>query len=90
MGDLRTGAARLVFLDPQHQDRAVSEAADVLRRRGATVVELRPPDLREGFEIFYRLPSADRLAGMRRFLGDTPRVAQIKQVELSTRTPSLR
>lgn len=77
-----------VFAPSAAYRRAVSEAADALRRRGAHVVALKPPDLREAFERFYRLLSADRLSGVSRFLGRSSRVRQIKQIEQAARTPA--
>jgi len=76
-----------VFAPSAAYQRAVAEAADSLRRRGAQVVELRSPEQREGFQLFYRLLSADRMAGLRRFLSDAPRVKQISQLEQVARIP---
>src|SRR5262249_58971118 len=76
-----------VFAPSAAYQRAVAEAADALRRRGVQVVELRSPEQREGFQLFYRLLSADRMAGLRRFLGDAPRVKQISQLEQGAGVP---
>jgi len=67
--------------------RATKEAVEALGRLGARTVELKAPSPREAFEIFYRLLCADRMAGLRRFLGDSPRVKQIEQLERLARTP---
>ena len=76
-----------IFAPSAAYQRAVAEAASVLSRRGAQVAELQSPEQREGFQLFYRLLSADRMAGLRRFLGDAPRVKQISQLEQVARVP---
>ncbi len=48
--------------------RAVREAADALRRRGATVEEFQPPDVRRAIGLFYQLLSADGAAWARQVL----------------------
>ena len=58
--------------------RALDEAAEALRRRGAQVTEWRPPDVPRALELFYGIMSADGGAGMRRTLGRgrrDPRIA---------------
>lgn len=46
--------------------RAVDEAAEALRQRGATLVEWVPPDIGEVFALYYGILSADGGAGSRR------------------------
>jgi len=76
-----------VFAPSAAYRRATQEAVEALGLLGARTVELRAPSPREAFEIFYRLLCADRMAGLRRFLGDSPRVKQIQQLERLARTP---
>ncbi len=63
--------------------RAVDEAAQTLRARGAKVVEFAPPGLPEALEILYRVVIADHGKGLRRTLGKNPRDPRIKQLELA-------
>ncbi len=49
--------------------RAIQQAADVLKSRGAQVVEWQPPDVPQAQDIFYRILSADKGRGMKESLG---------------------
>ena len=49
--------------------RAVQEAAQALKRRGAQIVEWTPPDIGEAMQLFFGLFSADGGAGFKRMLG---------------------
>ena len=53
--------------------RAVKEAADVLRQRGAQVVEWTPPAINEAVHLFFALVSADGGAGFKRALANGKR-----------------
>jgi fatty acid amide hydrolase len=53
--------------------RAVREAAQLLSARGSDLVELRPPDPAEAFELFMRATTADGGRHIRRILGRTGR-----------------
>ncbi|MFI5400368.1 MAG: amidase, partial [SAR324 cluster bacterium] len=68
--------------------RAVTEAAAALTKRGARIVELRPPAPALAFEMLYRLLSADRMGGLTRVLGKNPRDPRIKQLAQAIRTPA--
>jgi fatty acid amide hydrolase len=61
--------------------RAVREAAEALGRKGVRVEPWSPPDPSEAQALFYGLISADRLAGLRRALGDSPRDVRVKLLE---------
>ena len=49
--------------------RAVQEAAQSLKQRGAQIVEWTPPDIGEAMHLFFGLFSADGGAGFKRMLG---------------------
>jgi len=68
--------------------RAVTEAAAALSRRGARLVELKPPAPALAFEMLYRLLSGDRMGGLTRVLGQNPRDPRIRQLALAIRTPA--
>ncbi len=69
--------------------RAVREAADALRRRGAEVDPVDPPDVHEMLRLYMGLASADGGEGMIRFLAGSPRDKRItKQLRLG-RLPRL-
>jgi Asp-tRNA(Asn)/Glu-tRNA(Gln) amidotransferase A subunit family amidase len=52
--------------------RAVEEAAQILRTRGAIVEPWNPPDVAEAVRLFFGLRSADGFASYKRLLGDDP------------------
>ncbi len=52
--------------------RAVEEAAQILRTRGAIVEPWNSPDVAEAVRLFIGLRSADGFAGYKRLLGDDP------------------
>ena len=91
VGKLRVGwlADDGVFAPSAAYVRAVSEAAERLGRAGVELVPLTPPSPREAFELFFRLLSADRGAGMKRFLGKSKLMPQVKQILLTANTPAL-
>jgi fatty acid amide hydrolase len=60
--------------------RATVEAAGLLAARGAQVTELRPPDMAQASDIFFRVLSADGGAGAKAFLGRDPRDPRIGQL----------
>lgn len=78
-----------VFAPSAAYSRAVGESVARLRSRGAEVIELDPPSPREALEIFFRLLSADRGAGLKRLLTGTKPVMQVKQILMSANIPSL-
>ncbi len=57
--------------------RAVSEAANALRKRGATVEPFTPPDAIEGGRIFLGVVSAGRGKDYKRLLGDEKPIQQV-------------
>jgi fatty acid amide hydrolase len=78
-----------VFAPAAACTRAVAEAKDRLAQRGATLVPIDPPDLRQAYGLFYSLMSADRAAGLSRILGKGPRVPQLKQIEQVAQAPAI-
>jgi len=66
--------------------RAVADAADMLRARGAAVVDLAWDAIARAPAIFNRLLIADRFAGMTRTLGRDPRDPRVRRLELMART----
>jgi fatty acid amide hydrolase len=62
--------------------RAVHEAAEALRSRGATEVETELPSPAEALEITVGIFGADRFAGMARLLGKDPREKSVGMLEL--------
>lgn len=58
--------------------RAVLEAAEILRRRGASVVEWQPPEIEVATGILLRLISADGGRRLRQTVGDDQLVAGVK------------
>jgi fatty acid amide hydrolase len=57
--------------------RALDEAAEALRRRGAQVTDWQPPNVLRALELFYGIMSADGGTGMRRVLGRDKRDPRI-------------
>ncbi len=60
--------------------RAVMEAADALRDRGAIVEEFVPPGVEDAIKIYYGLVSADGCASMRDTLGSSPADPRVKRL----------
>jgi fatty acid amide hydrolase len=52
--------------------RAVDEAAQILRARGAIVEPWNPPDVAQAVQLFFALRSADGFASYKHLLGDDP------------------
>jgi fatty acid amide hydrolase len=69
--------------------RAVREAADALRSRGATVEPITPPDVVEGLRIFLGVITANGLQMYKQLLGDDKPVPQIAGLLQAAWTPSL-
>jgi fatty acid amide hydrolase len=57
--------------------RAVEEAADALRQRGATVEPFTPPDAAEGIRVFLGIATAGGSKALKRLLGDERPIPQI-------------
>jgi fatty acid amide hydrolase len=57
--------------------RAVEEAADALRQRGATVEPCTPPDAAEGLRIFLGIATAGGSKDLKRLLGDEKPIPQM-------------
>ncbi len=68
--------------------RAVSDAADALRQRGAHVEPFTPPDITQAVRLFFNLVTADGAADARRVLGDSPRDRRIRQLVLLGSSPA--
>lgn len=68
--------------------RAIEEAADALRLRGATVEQITPPDTAEGMRIFLGAVSAGGGKDYKRLLGDEKPVPQIAGLFQGTWSPS--
>lgn len=58
-----------IFKPSPAVERAVKEAAEILRQSGMKVTPWAPPDLPEAFHLFFALVSADGGAGFKRFWG---------------------
>lgn len=67
--------------------RAVTEAAEALARRGATVTAWKLPDPAHAEALLFGLLGGDRFARSRAILGDSPRDPRIKQMEDAARLP---
>lgn len=68
-------------------ERAVREAAQMLKAAGAQVTEWQPPDAREALDLTYGIYFADGLALMRKRMGPGPVMPQIKQLLSLARLP---
>jgi fatty acid amide hydrolase len=68
--------------------RAVKEAAEVLRRHGATVEPITPPDVAEGLRIFLGVITANGLEVYKQLLGDEKPVPQIAGLFQAVWSPS--
>lgn len=67
--------------------RAVREAAEALRRAGASVSEWTPPRVPEAYRIFGGLMTADGGAHLRRLVAGQPLSPQLRQLLLGARIP---
>lgn len=64
--------------------RAVSESAQALRDRGATVIEVEPSNLREMMRIYLGIVSSDAMATLRRLISTGPIEPQLgRQIRLA-------
>ena len=68
--------------------RAVNEAADVLRRAGATVSNWQPPRAGHGLKIFFGILGGDAMGTMRKRFGPGKKVPQIAQLMLVSKLPA--
>jgi fatty acid amide hydrolase len=69
--------------------RAVEEAAEILRARGAAVERFRPPDVDEAIDLYFALVSADRGASLRRLLRGSEVDPNVRRLLLLTKIPNL-
>lgn len=69
--------------------RAVGEASDALRVRGAIVDEWQPPDVEEAWRLYLGLVFAEGLAGTRRALKGSKIDWRIRAITLSARPPKI-
>lgn len=69
--------------------RAVEEAADILRARGATVESFQPPDVEEAIRLYIGLVSADRGAGIYRLLAGSEVDPHVRRLLALARIPNL-
>lgn len=69
--------------------RAVEEAAEVLRSRGATVESFQPPDVGQAVDLYFGVTGADRGAGLRRLLSGSEIDPSVRKLMLLARVPNL-
>ena len=67
--------------------RAVREAADILRKQGAQVTAWTPPDASHGMELLYGIFGADGCRLMAAMLGKDRRAPQIAQLLMMANLP---
>jgi fatty acid amide hydrolase len=68
--------------------RAVREAAEALRERGAAVAPFRPPDVEEGVRLYYALLYADGMAEAQHSLGGSACDWRIRRLLLLGKAPT--
>lgn len=68
--------------------RAVREAAEILRRAGAEVSEWTPPAVPDALALYGRILLADRMAGMKKALAGSRKSPQVAQLILSAAIPT--
>jgi fatty acid amide hydrolase len=67
--------------------RAVQEAAELLRARGARVSSWAPPNVPEAFALWFGLTTADGARGLRRLVGRDPLVPSLRTLLQRMGTP---
>jgi fatty acid amide hydrolase len=69
--------------------RAVEEAADVLRGRGAQVESFQPPDVDEAIDLYFGLISSDRGRNIRRLLEGSEVDPNVRRLLMLAKIPNL-